>query len=365
MKTLAISLAAALLLVAEAPAHPGHASATDPGKAAAPDATPGLAGSEATTGSGDLRFRLRPDLSELPEAIAGGIVRAHGGVAKAPDGSLYFGLVGTGVVRVSADLREKTLVSGRKELVEGGLHNATYLDQEGGVVVLPDNVLGRLLLLNLRTGEVASVGRPTVDPYYDDPAKPYRPTDADTDGAGTLFVCDGYAPSKLVLTVDLKTMTYGANNFGGPVPDRDRTPGRFSTNHGVTFDPEDGSLWIADRERQWVQRLTTSGDFLEGHDTGGANPCDVDFVQWRGDRLAVVGCLVSSAGGGGEAPGVVQLLRDGQVVSTLRPKVDLGVEEFQHIHNAVGVVVDGRLYVVCYGWNPGCYAVLEHVAEGG
>ena len=71
----------------------------------------------------------------------------------------------------------------------------------------------------------------------------------------------------------------------------------------------------------------------------------------------VAGCLT------GPDKGVVQILRDGEVVSTLKPKLDLGLSQFEHIHNAAGVVVGGKLYVLCYGWNPGCYAVLEHVKE--
>ena len=59
----------------------------------------------------------------------------------------------------------------------------------------------------------------------------------------------------------------------------------------------------------------------------------------------------------------ISILRDGEVVSTLRPKADLGIEAFQHVHNAVGVVTGGQLYVLCYGWNPGCYAVLELVVD--
>ena len=85
--------------------------------------------------------------------------------------------------------------------------------------------------------------------------------------------------------------------------------------------------------------------------------CDIDFVDWRGERLMIAVCLRAE----GDAPGVVHVIRGRQIVSTLRPKLDLGLEEFEHIHSAAGVVVDDRLFVLCYGWNPGGYALLEMV----
>lgn len=338
-------------------AHPGHDQRDH---FVAADASPAAPPSEdAITGSGDLRFRYRADLSELPEAIAKGIKRAHGGFAKTPSGEVYFGLEGTGLIRLSADLKEKTLVSASDEMAGGALHNTTYLKHNGEVLALPDPARGRVYLTRLDGEVVATIGRPAVNDYYKNPENAYRPTDVDRGNDGELYICDGYA-GRYILTADLESATITDRYFGGKVQGDGRQEGKYSTNHGVTYDPLDATLLIADRERQWIQRMTLEGEFVEGFDTGGGDVCDVDFVEWKGERLMVAGCLKS---GGGAEPGFVQLLRDGKVVSTLKPKVDLGIEEFQHIHNAAGVVVDGKLFVLCYGWNPGCYAVLEHVAE--
>lgn len=351
-----IAFCVSLLVGSSAVAHPGHRHDLALAAAVATAvATPG----DSFTGEGDLRFRYRPDLSELPEEIAKGIVRAHGGFAKTPSGEVYFGLEGTGLVRVSADLRTKSLVGGDPTLTGGALHNTTYLPRDGGLLVLPDPMRGQVFTTRLNGELVATLGRPRVNDYYRNAENGFAPTDSDLASDGKLYVCDGYSEGKFVLTADVGAEEYDSRHFGGIVAGEGRQEGRFSTNHGVTFDPTDETLLIADRERQWVQRVTLAGQFVEGLDTAGANPCDVDFVEHGGERLMVVGCLV----GPNDTPGVVQLLRDGEVVSTLRPKLDLGLAEFQHIHNAVGVVVDGKLYVLCYGWNPGCYAALEHVAE--
>lgn len=338
--------------------HPGHDHRDQ--FVATETAPPSASREDAVTGSGDLRFRYRADLSELPESIAKGIKKAHGGFAKTPEGDIYFGLEGTGLIRLSADLKTKTLVSDSDDMKGGALHNTTYVKKDGDLLILPDPARGRVYAVTFDGKTVATIGRPDVNDYYKKSDNPYRPTDADLATDGALYICDGYSPGKYVLAADLEEQTFFDRYYGGAVEGKGRQEGKYSTNHGVTFDPNDATLLIADRERQWIQRMTLTGEFVEGFDTAGGDVCDVDFVEWQGERLMVAGCLKS---GGGAEPGFVAILRGGKVVSTLKPKVDLGLEEFQHIHNAAGVVVDGKLYVLCYGWNPGCYAVLEHVVE--
>ena len=345
----AATLGALLILPVLASAHEGHehelATGVETGNKAQHHSA------NATTGSGNLQFKYHPELSQLPEAIAKGIRKAHGGFGKAPNGEVYFGLNGTGLIRVSADLKTKTLVSASLSLLQGGLHNCAYVDRDGGSLVLPDNQNGRILIVKLDGSEVKTFAKPDFLP-----AGKYAPTDADIAADGNVYICDGYGASKTVFTLDLDKMAYGEVKFGG-IAGAERTEGKFSTNHGVTFDPTDNTLIIADRERQWAQKLTCNGKFIEGYDMDRHNPCDVDFVEFNGKRLMIAGCLT------GPDKGVVQILRDGKVVSTLKPKLDLGLEQFNHVHNAAGVVVNGKLFILCYGWNPGCYAVLEHITQ--
>ena len=323
-------LLSVLLAVAPADAHPNHpAEVTTAGVA--------VAEGSGVTGAGDLRFKYRADLSALPEAIAAGIKRAHGGFAVGPGREIYFGLKGNrrraGVARPA---REDAHLRRRRDAARRAAQHdvprpvgraARAAGQREGADLLrpPDGRTGR-------------DGRPTGGhDYYADLANRYAPTDTEIVGEGDLCVSDGYSPGKYVLWVDLDSMAYKPEYFGGRVSGKGREEGKFSTNHGVTLDPADGSLLIADRERFWVQRMTPGGEFVEGIDMNGAAVCDVAFVDWRGERLLVAGCLK----GEDERPGVVHLLRDKKIVSTLRPKEDLGLEAFQHIHNAIAVVVDG------------------------
>ena len=59
----------------------------------------------------------------------------------------------------------------------------------------------------------------------------------------------------------------------------------------------------------------------------------------------------------------IYILEDDRIVSTIRPKDELGLENFQHVHNAVMVEIAGKLYLIAQAWNPGDFAVLEQVAE--
>ncbi|CAN0359892.1 unnamed protein product, partial [Ectocarpus sp. 4 AP-2014] len=214
----------------------------------------------ATTGSGDLKFRYHAELSELPEEIAKGIRPAHGGFAKTPSGDLYFGLQGTGLISLSADLKTKTLVSDADFLTQGGLHNTTYIDRDGGMLVLPDNDNGQIHIVKTDGTEVKTLGKPAILPEGK-----YAPTDADLASDGKVYVVDGYGESKLAFTIDLDKMDYDEVKFGGPAGPG-RQEGKFSTNHGITFDPTDDTVLIADRERQWAQKLKLDGEFVEGYD---------------------------------------------------------------------------------------------------
>ena len=50
-----------------------------------------------------------------------------------------------------------------------------------------------------------------------------------------------------------------------------------------------------------------------------------------------------------------------KLISTIMPKEDLGLKNFQHIHNAVLREYGNKLYVIAQAWNPGDFAILEQV----
>ena len=72
----------------------------------------------------------------------------------------------------------------------------------------------------------------------------------------------------------------------------------------------------------------------------------------------MVGCLHGPDRSKG-AP--IYLLDNGRVVSTVMMKEELGLEKFQHIHNAVLRKIGERYYIIVQAWNPGDFAILEQV----
>jgi hypothetical protein len=88
----------------------------------------------------------------------------------------------------------------------------------------------------------------------------------------------------------------------------------------------------------------------------GSFPCDIDYLG----RYAVVGSLHGPDRKKG-AP--IYVLENDQLISTVMPKEDLGLANFQHIHNAVLREIGNRFYIIAQAWNPGDFAILEQVAN--
>jgi hypothetical protein len=57
----------------------------------------------------------------------------------------------------------------------------------------------------------------------------------------------------------------------------------------------------------------------------------------------------------------IYILEKDKVVSTIMPKEELGLANFQHIHNAIMRKFNGKLYIIAQAWNPGDFAILEQV----
>ena len=131
--------------------------------------------------------------------------------------------------------------------------------------------------------------------------------------------------------------------------------GEFGTGHGITVSPDRKRIDVADRPNSEIDRFTRHGHYRSTwHLPIGSFPCDIDYT---GD-LAIVGCLHGPNRGIG-AP--IYILDDGRVVSTILIKEELGLENFQHIHNAVLRKIGQRYYVIAQAWNPGDFAILEQV----
>ena len=59
----------------------------------------------------------------------------------------------------------------------------------------------------------------------------------------------------------------------------------------------------------------------------------------------------------------IYILKGDKVVSAVMIKEDLGLKNFQHIHNAVLRKTNDKFYIIAQAWNPGDFAILEQVID--
>ena len=125
----------------------------------------------------------------------------------------------------------------------------------------------------------------------------------------------------------------------------------------MTLAPDGKTIVVADRPNSEIDRFTSAGRYLDTIKLPeGCYPCDVDYAA----GYAIVPCLHGPDRKKG-AP--IYLLKGSEVVSTIMPKEDLGLELFQHIHNATLVKREGKIYVIAQAWNPGGFAILEQITD--
>ena len=108
--------------------------------------------------------------------------------------------------------------------------------------------------------------------------------------------------------------------------------------------------------------MTFDGNVVESFPIpDGSRPCGIDYKQINGTWYAVVGSL-DDPEEGRPAPIYILDASTYRVVSTIRPKEELGVELADHIHNAVWHEINGKIFLICQAWNPGYYFVLEQTS---
>lgn len=328
---------------------------------------PGGADARAS-GQGAMRFRVLYGSERLPEAARAVLTKAHGGFAvdrRPGRGETYFALPGAGILRISADLQTIQLLETPAALRDVNLHNTTAWSGADGTPYLtfPANDAGKVFTTTLEgrlvdtleapSGE-SDVGSPVVDDYFRVGGK-FTPTDVDV-LRGWLYVTTGYSELDWVLTARIEDggrldLAWNDLAFGG----RGTGPGRLGTGHGVTVVGD--HLEIADRPHSEIDRFTRYGHYLSTLPLPvGSLPCDIDYEG----GYAVVGALDGPDRGRG-AP--IYVLQDDRVVSAVFPKDELGLEGFQHVHNAVLRKIGERFYIIAQAWNPGDFAVLEQVVE--
>ena len=314
-----------------------------------------------TSGQHPYTFAYRDDLRTVPSAARSSEENLHGSFAvdkREGFGQLYYGMPGQGILRVDDDLSAQELIRLPSDLTPLNFHSTElgsfdgnwrlFLSAEGNEMVAVVTLEGELDFI---------LPRPEFEVYRDEET-PYKPTDTVLVD-DTLYIADGYG-SNYVSAVELGTKRW-TGIFGGPTEDP-AEDGKFATAHGVNVPPTSADrLIIADRPSSRLQQHGLDGTFLASHKLPqGAWPCGIDYINFEDRWLGVIGSLVDPQEG---RPAPIYIV-DGmtyEVLSTIRPKEELGIEPVQHLHNVVWHVFNNQLFLVCQAWNPGYYFVLAQV----
>jgi hypothetical protein len=305
----------------------------------------------------DFEFTHCRDLHTLPAPALDYEVNLHGGFAldRRPDfGHIYYGMPGVGLVRVDPDLRRQELIKLPADLTPLNFHSVKLGMIDGKWrLFLPANDAAMVAIVSL-DGDIDFVlPRPEFEQYRA-PDVPFMPTDTALLG-NRLYVADGYGANYISIA-DPSTRRW-LSIFGGKTDDPAEN-GKFGTAHGLRPDPGAERLVAADRPHSRIQIHDTDGQFLASHPLPtGAWPCGIDYIQLAGHWYGVIGNLKDPIEGR-PAPIYILDAETYAILSTIRPKEELGVEAAQHLHNVVWYLQGDRLYLICQSWNPGHYFVL-------
>jgi hypothetical protein len=309
------------------------------------------------SGEAPFEFVYRDDLHVLPGDALAYEVNLHGMfAADRRSGYLYYGMPGCGILRIDPDLKRQEVIPLPEKLLPMNFHSAR-IGSIGGAprLFLPANNDALVAVLTLDGALDFILSRPEFEQYRVKDA-PFAPTDTVL-VEQRLYVADGYG-SNYITSADVNTRKW-TGIFGGKTEDPQEN-GKFATAHGINLHHQDHHrLVIADRPSARIQEHGLDGEYLASHTLPpGAWPCGIDFIRWEGRWLAAIGSLVDPLK---DRPAPVYVLdaETYEVLSTIRPKEELGLEPVQHLHNVVWHVHAGQLYLVCQAWNPGYYFVLE------
>jgi hypothetical protein len=322
------------------------------GPVAAPKAAP-LAPGAKITGQGFWKFTAARNKMPVPPEALPKLKGAHGTLVVDPStDTVYWGLQDIGWIGFTERLSKSSVVAQDPAFKSGNLHGADLLPRRGQapLVVAADNVHGRVFLSDTSFQQPQVLKTPNLEPYAD--GKGYAPTDAAFEGKGRIWVTDGYGKAWFmpagVAPFAFLGEAHGGKSFSG-------------TPHGITYDPKTQSLLLSARPEGLIKTWNPKKKALVSIDglPPGSTVCDVDV--W-GD-YALAPCLDGAA----QSPGPIYIvnLKKKAVVATLKPKLDLGYEDAQHIHDACWYVTgkgrDREVYVLYTNWNPGGVGALKLV----
>lgn len=315
-----------------------------------------------TSGTPPFAFAHRDDLRSVPQAALALEEKLHGTFTRNDQpgqGELYYALAGCGVLRVAPDMAEQSIIELPPAFRDTNFHSTRLIEFEGQQrLVLAANLEEKVVVVGLDGTVDYVLDRPEFE-EYSDAEQVYKPTDTALVDSG-LLVADGYG-SNYIMTADL-TVAPGSQAwqhiFGGKTEDP-HEHGKFGTAHGIRVTPDGRLLSVADRLHARLEQYTFDGAYQRTFAMpADSRPCGIDYCQWQGQWYAAVGSLDDPDR---SRPAPIYIL-DGAshaVISTIRPKEELGIERADHIHNVTWHMYDGALFLICQSWNPGFYFVLE------
>ncbi|MHC1763237.1 MAG: hypothetical protein AB9869_02870 [Verrucomicrobiia bacterium] len=305
------------------------------------------------TGQGFWRFVADRAKVPIPPEALPKVKGAHGTlIVDASTDTVYWGLQDIGWIAFTHRLSKSAVVAQDHMFKSGNLHGADLLSRrdQTPLVAVADNVEGEVYLSDISFQHPAILRTPPLETYTD--GKGYAPTDVAFESAERVWITDGYGRAWF-MPAQVKNFHSEGQAYGGKT---------FSaTPHGITFDPRTHSLIISARPEGLLKSWDPQDRQLRAIDglPKGSTVCDVDL--W-GD-YALAPCL----DGANNSPGPIYIvnLKKKAVVATLKPKVDLGYEDAQHIHDAcwytIGQGPDREVYILFTNWNPGGIGALRLV----
>uniref|UniRef100_A0A6V4RSR4 Uncharacterized protein n=1 Tax=Prymnesium polylepis TaxID=72548 RepID=A0A6V4RSR4_9EUKA len=300
-------------------------------------------------GSGAFRYQYMPDLLKPPAGAS--LVNCHGLVQDA-ENNIYLTYENDGkdqncLIKWKPDGTGGEFVAfgNVSKLCSGTPHGLKIATEQGKQYLYHANNNQKLTKTTLE-GEI--VWQRTGN-FGQDPTLPYRPTWFAVPPATKteyIYLCDGYG-SNNVYVFDRSNGEFMNKTYGGK-GGRDQH-GKFSTNHGCTWDPRNDQIAVSDRANSrfeyfdydstggWTYSYTVDMQPPMG---AGTLPCNLRMYPEQAGRA------ISP-----DLAGPVAVLDDSnKVVSVVNVSVLLAAEEHKHPHDAV-FLPNGDMVVAT--WAPG------------
>eukprot|EP00929_Paragymnodinium_shiwhaense_P092605 TRINITY_DN52561_c0_g1_i1.p1 TRINITY_DN52561_c0_g1~~TRINITY_DN52561_c0_g1_i1.p1 ORF type:complete len:339 (-),score=35.74 TRINITY_DN52561_c0_g1_i1:29-1045(-) len=298
-------------------------------------------------GQGKYRYQYMPDLLEAP--LGAEMVNCHGLVLDA-DHNIYLTYQNDGHKDTNCLIKWNTdgtggefMTGGGTTLCSGEPHGLKIANEGGSMFFYHANNDEKLTKSKLNGEIVWQV----LGNFGQDPTVTYRPTWFATPPVGFLYLCDGYG-SNNVYVFD-REGRFMNRTFGG-IGDRTQH-GKFSTNHGCTYDPRNGKIAVSDRANQRIEYFDfgpSSPDHFSYNYTVDMQaqmgpdvlPCNLRMYPEQ-DGVAIMPDL----------NGTVAILdKSNVVVSVVHVAYLLAAAGHKHPHDAI-LLPNGDMVVAT--WNPG------------